>query len=463
MNQTASFTEPARQIPVMAEYDVVVCGGGAAGPAAAIAAAREGAKTLLVERDSHLGGTTVTSLVNVILSTNGVDFQGIWHEWASRLQTLGGISTLHWEDRLGTRWLAGSSAPETVKLVWDQLLADAGADILHFALVAGAIVEDNCIRGVIVETKAGRQAILAKRVIDCTGDADVCAAAGAGFDTGIDGKPWTQGVTLNALVGGLKAPDKYLPGATRRSAGTYPIFQRGLFRFLRIDPLNPWDLTRIVREARVRTWDQVEAMRKNLGCSAPSTGNQLTDGPFVSQTATYPGIRASRRVHGIVTSTAEDAFELRKYPDGIARSSWEIDLHEAESATGKGFDYNGERMDMESPAYRPRQHKLKAGDWFDVRYGCLVARDVGNLMMAGRCISSDVVAHASLRIQQTCMAMGQAAGTAAAMSVKADVTPDRLDVNQLTARLDAIRAQTTPAFGDFSEIPVVEASQTFTQ
>lgn len=445
----------------MAEYDVVVCGGGAAGPAAAVAAAREGAKTLLVERDSHLGGTTVTSLVNVILSTNGVDFQGVWHEWASELQALGGISILHWEDRMGTQWLAGSTAPEAVKLVWDQLLAKAGADILHFALVAGAIVEENCIRGIIVETKAGRQAILAKRVIDCTGDADVCAAAGAGFDTGIDGKPWTQGVTLNALLGGLKAPDSYLPGANRRSAGTYPMHQRGLYRFLRIDPLNPWDLSRIVREARLRTWDQVQKMRRDRGLPAPSSGSELTEGPYVSQTATYPGIRASRRVHGIVTSTAEDAFELRKYPDGIARSSWEIDLHEAESATGKGFDYKGQRMDMESEAYLPRKRKAEAGDWFDVRYGCLVAKDVGNLMMAGRCISSDVVAHASLRIQQTCMAMGQAAGIAAAMSLKAGVTPDQLDVKSLVARLDAVRASVTPAFGDYSRLPVVEASQTF--
>jgi hypothetical protein len=237
--------------------------------------------------------------------------------------------------------------------------------------------------------------------------------------------------------------------------------QRGLYRFLRIDPLNPWDLSRIVREARQRTWDQVQTMRSDLGFSAPSSGSQLTDGPYVSQTATYPGIRASRRVHGIATSIGQDAMELRKYPDGIARASWEIDLHEAESPTGKGFDYQGQKIDMESEAYMPRKRKAETGDWFDVRYGCLVAKDVGNLMMAGRCISSDVVAHASLRIQQTCMAMGQAAGTAAAMSLKAGVTPDKLDVKSLTTRLDAIRSEVTPAFGDYSRLPVVEVSQAF--
>lgn len=163
MTEPRHYTEPARDIPVLGEWDVVVCGGGAAGSAAAIAAARAGAKTLLAERDAHLGGTTVSALVNVILSTNGVDFQGVWHEWARQLQALGGIAPLHWEDRMGTRWLAGSAAPEMVKLAWDKLLTDAGAEILHLAWVASAIVEDRVIRGVVVETKGGRSAILAKR------------------------------------------------------------------------------------------------------------------------------------------------------------------------------------------------------------------------------------------------------------------------------------------------------------
>ncbi len=205
-----TINEPAREIPVLGAYDVVVCGGGAAGGAAAIAAARRGAKTILVERDSHLGGAAVSALVNIILSTNGADFQGIWHEWAATLQGFGGISPLHWESRMGTRWLAGSCAPEMVKLVWDRLLSDAEADILHFALAVGAVVENGVIRAVIVETKGGRAAILAKRVIDCTGDADVCAGAGAGFDVGLDvGKAWTQGVSFS-LQRGVR-PDELDP------------------------------------------------------------------------------------------------------------------------------------------------------------------------------------------------------------------------------------------------------------
>lgn len=457
-----TYYEPARRISVMGDWDVVVCGGGAAGPAAAISAARHGARTLLVERDGHLGGTTVSALVNVILSTNGVDFQGIWHEWATELQALGGISPLHWEDRCGTRWIAGSSAPEMVKLAWDHLLRDAGVDMLHFSLAVGAIVDDGCIRGVIVESKCGRQAILAKRVIDCTGDADVCAAAGAGFDIGIEpGKQWTQGVTLNALLGGLDAPSGYLPGCARRSAGPVPMHQRGLYRFLQIDPLDPWHLTRVVREGRQRTFEQVQDMRRKAGLPPIPPIDRLQDGPYVAQTATIPGIRASRRVHGMVRCDAKDAFDLHKYPDGVARASWEIDLHEAERPQGKMFAYQGVEMDMESPEYRPRQERTENGDWFDIRYGCLVAKDVGNLLMAGRCISADVVAHASLRIQQTCMAMGQAAGTAAALSLRAGVTPDRLDTVQLTDTLASDRAAAKPFYTDSATLPSANTANTF--
>lgn len=449
------YNEPARSIPVVGEWDAVVCGGGAAGPAAAISAARRGARTLLVERDSHLGGTTVSALVNVILSTNGVDFQGIWHEWANELRALGGISILHWESRMGTRWLAGSAAPEMVKLAWDRLLHAAGAETLHFALVVGAIVESREIKGVIVETKAGRAAIMARRVIDCTGDGDVCAAAGASFEIGIEpNKPWTQGVSFNALIGGLSPPTGYLPGTPpRRSAGPAPMFQRGLFRFLQIDPLNPWHLTRIAREGREMTLQTLHDLRRDAGGDVAQPWDRLDTGPYIAQTGTYRGIRASRRIHGLSRMTADDAFELHKHADGIARASWEIDLHEPERPQGHDFEYHGTRMDMESDAYKPRQRRTEAGDWFDVRYGCLVPQGVGNLLMAGRCISADIVSHASLRIQQTCMSMGEAAGAAAALSLKHAVSPDQLDVGLLIDDLSHARASVKPFVSDLTTLP----------
>ncbi len=446
------YTEPARALPILGEWDVVVCGGGSAGCAAAVAAARHGAKTLILERDSHFGGTTVSALVNVTLSTNGVDFQGIWHEWAQRLRQLGGIAGLHWENRENTRWLASSCAPEMVKLVWDALITESGAEVLHFAWAAAAIVENGEIRGVIVETKGGRQAIRARRVIDCTGDGDVCAAAGASFENGIDGKSWTHGVSVNALLGGVETPDNYAPGTFPRSAGTLPLFQRGLIRFLKIDPLNPWDLTRIMREGRQMSQARVMQMRAEASLPAPQD-TQLCKGPFVATTATMPGIRASRRIHGKAEATGTDAFYLRKHPDGIARSSWEIDFHQAEQATGKTFRFEGKTMDLRSPEYRPRQEKTEAGDWFDIRYGCLLARNVENLLMAGRCISCDPIAHASLRIQQTCMSLGQAAGTAAAMSIRREIPASALAPDILIAQLAADRAEVKPAFECLKHLP----------
>lgn len=440
-----TYNEPSRNVPVLGEWDAVVCGGGPAGCAAAVAAARHGARTLLVEKESHLGGAAVSALVNVILSTNGVDFQGIWHELASKLKLCGGISALHWEDRMGTRWLAGSSSPELVKLAWDELLMDAGVEILHFAWVAGAIVEDRLMRGILVETKGGRHAVMAKRVIDCTGDADVCALAGAGYESGIEGKPWTQGVSVNALLGGLKVPVDYLPGTHPRSAGSSPLFQRGLLRFLNIDPLNPWDLSRIMREGRRLTLERVEKLRAEVG-EAGAVGSELCQGPYIAQTATMPGIRVSRRIHGVAVATAADAFELRKYPDGIARSSWEIDFHSAESSSENGFVYEGNYMGMRSPEYKPRQRRTEQGDWFDIRYGCLIPKGIGNLLVAGRCVSCDLVAQASLRIQQTCMSMGQAAGTAAALSIGQGITPDALEGEKLALLLQHEHLAVAPAF-----------------
>lgn len=438
-----TYREPARDVPVLAEYDAIVCGGGPSGCAAALYAARHGARTLLVEKEGSLGGAPVTQNVVPILSTNGVDFQGVWHEWARALTKRDGITEISREPRLGTRWYVGSVDPEAVKYAWDGLLSEAGVDLLHLALVAGAIVEDGVIRGLLVETKAGRRAVMAERVIDCTGDADVCAAAGVPWEQGLGGKPWAMGVSLNAWYGGVPTAEDYVPGTgnpvggTGRSLGNSPLFQAGLLRMLRIDPLDPWHLTRALREGRAQVWERFQNKRKQPG----------QESLFLAGIADRPGVRSSRRVCGLATATGGDAWEFRKYPDGIARSSWEIDIHPAESATGKG-------VDLESEEYEPHKRRAEQGDYFDIRYGCLVPEGVDNLLVAGRCISAEHEAQASLRIQQTCMATGQAAGTAAALSLKEDVSPRELDAEMLVRQLAEDRAAVEPAFDILRELPV---------
>jgi len=434
MTSNKTYHEPARDIPVLAEYDVAVCGGGPAGCAAAIASARHGARTLLVEKEGALGGAPVTQNVVPILSTNGVDFQGIWHEWARALRNLNGITKISHQPMWGTTWLVGSVDPVLVPVAWDDLLTQAGADILHLCWAAGAIVEDGAIRGVIIEAKGGRKAVFAKRVIDCTGDADVCDAAGVDWEQGAAGAPWAMGVGLNAWYGGVRTAPDYVPGtankfgATGRSLGNLPLFQAGLLRILKVDPLNPWDLTRALREGRERVWQRFYEKKKQPG------EEQL----FMAGVATNPGVRSSRRIRGRATATADDAWNLNKYHDGIARSSWEIDIHPPESLTGKAVDYN-------SPVYAKRIAGTDAGDWFDIRYGCIVANGVDNLLTAGRCISAEHEAQSSLRIQQTCMSTGQAAGVAAAMSLAENVTPAQLDAAKLINQLERDR-DVEPAF-----------------
>lgn len=420
------YREPARDIPVLTSCDVIVCGGGPAGCAAALASARLGMDTLLIEKEGSLGGATVAQGVMTILSTNGADFPAVWHEWASALRARGGISPVHREPRYDTTWFGGSVDPEIVKYAWDDLLAAAGARLLHLAWVAGAIVTDGAIRGALVETKAGRCAIMARRIVDCTGDADVCAASGVPWDHGVDGQPWAMAASLSAWYGGGSVPEGYAFGTFNRavgggrSMGMTPLFWAGLLRLLRVNPLDPWDLTRALREGRSRIWDRLQSLRNDPAC------RQL----FLAATANAPGIRSSRRVRGMATATADDAWDLRKYSDGIARCSWEVDVHAPDKVEDSSIKFA-------HPRRAQRRQRIEQGDWFDIRYGCLVPQGVDDLLVAGRCISAEHEAQSCLRIQQTCMATGHAAGTAAALSLRNGVAPRQLDPALLIAQLQS--------------------------
>ncbi len=409
-----------KQIPVVGDYDAVVCGGGPAGCAAAIAAARNGAKTLLVEKYGHLGGTAVSQLVHVVLSTNGVDFQGIWHEWARRLIDRGFMPPLirtPGQRSSKCRWFRSSADPEGVKLVWDDLVEESGAETLFFAHVCDACVEDDTLIGVVLHTRAGLVKVCAGRVIDATGDAAVCHEVGVSWDRGVRDKLWAQKVALNRRHGGIPAPGT--PGGRRPGEGGtvgYRPEERGWVQKLKVDPLDPFALSGAMREARREIHRQ---------------SKELPDGRYLLDTAAELGVRASRMVRGIARVSDEDAFGLRKFPDGIARSSWELDIHPPDDDPAPARSLQGNAAD-----YEEFSRRVAEGDWFDIPYGCLVAAGVDNLLVAGRCISAGYLAQGSLRIQQTCMSTGQAAGTAAALSLQHDITPRRLDPALVTAQLE---------------------------
>jgi hypothetical protein len=210
-------------------------------------------------------------------------------------------------------------------------------------------------------------------------------------------------------------------------------------RVLEVDPLDPWDLTRAEREGREQAWQVQDYYRRY----APGY-----EEAYLVDTSSHTGIRSSRRIGGLSRVRRDDVLALRKYPDGIARSSWRVDIWPANSYTALPDAYTDSEW----------KSRIDAGDYFDIRYGCLVAEGLDNLLVAGRCISADHWAQSSLRIQQTCQSTGQAAGTAAAMSLKDGVTPRELDSRTLVDRLEEDRAGVQPAFDILKDLPIVPRS-----
>jgi hypothetical protein len=201
-------------------------------------------------------------------------------------------------------------------------------------------------------------------------------------------------------------------------------------RVLKVDPLDPFDCTRAEREGRAQAWQAADALKR----FAPGY-----EQAYLLDTSNQIGIRSSRRLKGLATVSDDDAWSCRKYPDGIARSSWELDVWPADS-------YSKPAVPRGEEPYRSRQERVRAGDYFDIRYGCLVAAGLDNLLMAGRCISATHRAESSLRIQQTCMATGEAAGTAAALSCVHRTTPRELDPMLVVHRLAEVRARVKPVW-----------------
>ncbi len=431
--------QQAQDIPVLGEWDVVVVGGGPSGCAAAIASARGGAKTLLVEKYAFLGGSPTTQFVCCILSTNGLDFQGIWHEWAARLvkyRQLAPLSRAPVRFYPHTDWFRGAPTPEGVRRVWQELVCESGAELLFLSAFCGVCVDDGKMTGVLMHTRAGVRALMAKRVIDASGDAVVCHEAGVPWNRGAIGKKWAQEVSMVYRSGGQTAPGT--EGGPAPSSGcTLAYLPERLNRIdrLRVDTLDPMEVSSAIIDTRDEIW---------------RTSDSLEDGKYLVDIAPELGVRTSRIIEGIDCVTEEQAWNFHKHPHGIARSTWELDIHPPDD------DPIPERwFHSKSELYAERAVRVQEGEYFDIPYGCLVPTGVDNLLVAGRSLSASYLAHGSLRIQQTCMATGQAAGTAAALSIAEGVTPRDLDPAIVVNKLDIVRKQVEPAFTCLSGLPEV--------
>jgi hypothetical protein len=408
-----TILEPERLTPVIAEYDVLVCGGGPAGIAAALVSARSGARTGLVEMQGCLGGMWTSGCLSWILDS--ANKQGILGEILDRLD---GMQARAWVGGVPTN----AFDIEAMKVLLDDLCREAGVQVKLYHLLAGAVVEDGRLTHAMVETKSGRQALRAKVFVDCTGDGDLAARAGCGFDLGRLGNgqslpPQTQPMSLLALVGGLQADEvqsffQYLEDdqwvepkqrlkAEMERAGLSPSYGLPTLFWIRDDlfflmanheygrsGIAAQDLSEATVHARREVYDLVQALR-GLG----GIWSRL----HLVATGARIGVRESRRVHGRYTVTAQDLAAGARHPDAVCRVTFGVDVHSTDQKGGTA---------IEEQAFRTQP--------YDIPLRALIASDVDGLLLAGRCISGDFLAHASYRVTGNAVPMGEAAGKVAA-------------------------------------------------
>ena len=400
-DRTVTYSEPARKLPVVREVDVIVVGGGPAGLVAAIASARAGAKTVLVERFGYLGGTATASLMACINGfRNQVEpdytqtVRGIAEEIVLALKEMDGLGRSPYPQKSyattpGQMEYSYAVDTEKLKYVVTRLCVDAGVDLWFHTWFADAIVEDGVMRGIIVENKSGRQAMLAKVVVDASGDGDVAARAGAPFwQTVADEAPRLNDALMYRIGFGDHRPREPQGCDFGTSAVLWgPSAQP-------IDGTNAEQLSAAEVDARLRVYEDLATKK------AKDPG--LADA-HVLETPPLLGVRQTRFIEGEHKLTAEDAIEGHRFADVVAISSCAI-IH-----------YYGYRRYLEHEGY-------------DIPYRCLVPKRVDNLLIAGRCISSEQQPYESHRAMIPIMAIGQAAGVAAALSAAQGVCPRDLDV-----------------------------------
>jgi hypothetical protein len=413
--------EQTKKTPVIREVDVLVVGGGMAGVGAAIAAGRMGLRTLLVEYYGCLGGNGTSGMVNHFCgyTTSGKNpvqiVQGIGGDIHQRLVDRKGVSSK----------TSYTFNPEILKVVLDGEIAEANVEVLYYTLMVDPILQKNTVKGVIVQNKAGRQAILAKRVLDCTGDGDVCASTGVPFELG-DGKGGflacdlafhiiNVGQNFNAATVNPAAVEAMKSGeykVTRPQAiilnimipGAYWVNWAGIP--WAVNGIDPYHLTKAAIDGRKVVRELQRFLRDKI---------QGMENAEVIDTAPKMGLRETRRVMGGHLLTADEVLQGTKFDDGIGACAWPVEI--VDPVKGRTFA------------------NLKDGDFYTIPYRCLIPQKVENLLMAGRFVSCTHEAQASSRVMGPAVVMGQAIGTAAALSIKKGISPRQMDVKLLQSEL----------------------------
>ncbi len=414
-----------RSAPVSLNAEVIICGGGPAGLCAAVAAAQEGADTLLIERYGFLGGMATAGLINPFMPyyTGGEQIiEGLFQQIIDRLAAAGGWS--HRQDE----WARDAFDPEIMKLVAQDMVEQAGVRLRLHTMVVDAHSKDRHVQRVVLASKSGLEAAEAAIFIDATGDGDLAARAGAPYGQGRPEDGLSQPMTLMFRMAGVdeeRMPSREEINALydeAKAAGDINNPRENVLwfyttrpgeihfnttRVIRRDGTSAADLTAAELEAR----RQVKQMVNFLTEKVPGFADA-----YLSATGTQIGVRESRRILGEYVLTAEDILGARKFADGIARGCYDIDIHNP-SGTGTVI------------------RSLPAGESYDIPYRCLCPRGFDNLLVAGRPISATHQAHSSVRVMPIAAAVGEAAGTAAAMCVAQGQSVTAVDVAQLRERL----------------------------
>ncbi len=386
--------EPERQIPVLAETDVLVIGGGPAGTAAAIAASRTGAETYLVERYNHLGGLWTGGLVLPLLSTHAVDRQkrqrqviyGIGGEMSKRLADLG--MSIHEVNPVVD--------PEAAKYVLDEMISEAGVKMLYHTWASNVIMDGNVIKGAFIESKSGRMAILAKVVIDCTGDGDLFHLAGDSYDV------MNYAIGLVHRLGNVDRIDVNRPGYVKKNIGgptpVKSVNWVNMWGKEKQDALDVLNLSKLQMEYRKSIWENVRDIRNTPG----------HEEVFLLDTASQLGVRMSRILEGEYRLTLEDTMTYRSFSDVIGISgAWTTML------------------------YKGRKIPASERPLWQIPYRSLLPKKTENLLVAGRCFCFEKDLVEDTRIIGTCLVTGQGAGAAAGLAVREGEAPRNISIRKL--------------------------------
>lgn len=402
--------------------DIVVCGAGPSGFAAAVSAAQLGLKVMLIERYGFLGGAATACLVNpfMVSKLDGEHLvKGIFEEVIGKLKEKNAAVD---GELFGQPHI--SFDPEILKFILLEMAEEAGIKMMFHSFVSGAVMKENEIKGVITGGKSSDIKIFSKITIDATGDGDIAGFSGALYGEGRETDGLVQPMTLMFKVAGIdvtKMPSRdeinkiyaeekkeFNIRSPRENLLWFETTKDGELHFnstrvVKVSGTSVFDLTKAEIEAR----KQVESIFEFLK-------NRITgfENSYVSQVASQIGVRESRRIIGDYVLNEEDIIAGTKFDDPIAKGNYPIDIH---SPSGGGTRFT----------------KLGPAVYYEIPYRCLIPKKIDNLIVTGRAISTTHEALSSIRIMPTCFALGQAAGAAAAIAIKKNIKPRAVDYQDL--------------------------------